>query len=250
MKEIIRRCLHPLAALLVRRRSRPWRFAAGSRCVIVAPHPDDETFGCGGLIATAQAAGVPVAILYLTDGAASHPQHPRLTPATVAVIRQAEAIEAMQRLKVGRNALHFLGIPDGTLSHLSPVDFSVRAQRLADALAPLQATALFLPCRDEGSAEHTGAFEMVQQALLLGQLRPQLFEYPIWARWRPHELVRIARGSRTVWRLAFPALVARKSAAVAANVSQIEATPPWTTSVLPPGFTRCFAASEEFFFER
>lgn len=43
------------------------------RLVIVAPHPDDETLGCGLLIAAAVRAGVRVAVIALTDGQASHP---------------------------------------------------------------------------------------------------------------------------------------------------------------------------------
>lgn len=38
--------------------------------LVLAPHPDDEVFGCGGAIAAHVAAGVPVDVLVLTDGAA------------------------------------------------------------------------------------------------------------------------------------------------------------------------------------
>jgi hypothetical protein len=38
------------------------------RLLIVAPHPDDEVLGCGGLMATAAAQGIPVRVVYLTSG--------------------------------------------------------------------------------------------------------------------------------------------------------------------------------------
>ncbi len=42
-----------------------------AQCVLVlAPHPDDEVFGCGGCLALYQAQGVPVHVLLLTDGGA------------------------------------------------------------------------------------------------------------------------------------------------------------------------------------
>ena len=41
--------------------------------VIVAPHPDDESLGCGALILEAVAARRPVRIVFLSDGAKSHP---------------------------------------------------------------------------------------------------------------------------------------------------------------------------------
>ena len=47
---------------------------AGSGPILVlAPHPDDESLGCGGLIAQACAAGIEVHVAILTDGSMSHP---------------------------------------------------------------------------------------------------------------------------------------------------------------------------------
>src|SRR5262245_24685447 len=43
-----------------------------SPVLVLAPHPDDESLGCGGLIAACQAQGHPVHVLVLTDGAGSH----------------------------------------------------------------------------------------------------------------------------------------------------------------------------------
>ena len=40
----------------------------GERLVIVAPHPDDEVLGCGGLIQQAVAVGADVRVIYLTNG--------------------------------------------------------------------------------------------------------------------------------------------------------------------------------------
>lgn len=39
------------------------------RVLVLAPHPDDEVFGCGGAIARHRALGVPVEVVVLTDGA-------------------------------------------------------------------------------------------------------------------------------------------------------------------------------------
>ena len=37
--------------------------------LVLAPHPDDEVFGCGGAIASHVALGQPVCVVVLTDGA-------------------------------------------------------------------------------------------------------------------------------------------------------------------------------------
>ncbi|MCX5880707.1 MAG: PIG-L family deacetylase [Deltaproteobacteria bacterium] len=41
---------------------------AGTRVLVLAPHPDDETIGCGGTLALHAAAGDPVRVLILTNG--------------------------------------------------------------------------------------------------------------------------------------------------------------------------------------
>ena len=46
------------------------------RLVVVAAHPDDESLGAGGLIATAHDAGISIYVVLLTAGEASHPESP------------------------------------------------------------------------------------------------------------------------------------------------------------------------------
>lgn len=45
----------------------------GARAVIVAPHPDDEILGCGGVLQLLHAAGRSLLLISITDGTASHP---------------------------------------------------------------------------------------------------------------------------------------------------------------------------------
>jgi len=97
----------------------------GERLVIVAPHPDDEVLGCGGLIQQAVAVGAEVRVIYLTNG--DHNQiafklysgHPHLGPKDYFRFgerRRLEATAAMSVLGLPSSNLIFLGYPDyGTL---------------------------------------------------------------------------------------------------------------------------------------
>jgi LmbE family N-acetylglucosaminyl deacetylase len=82
----------------------------GSSALVVAPHPDDETLGCGGLIADLTGAGISVRILVVSDGRASHPV------SGMAAVREAEAAQAATIL--GCDDLVWAGLPDGGLSVL------------------------------------------------------------------------------------------------------------------------------------
>lgn len=80
-----------------------WRPPQG-RVLVLAPHPDDETIGCGGCLLLHRRQGDPVKVVFLTDGAAGGP------PA----LRRAEARRAARVL--GVRALEFWGYPDGALA--------------------------------------------------------------------------------------------------------------------------------------
>lgn len=250
MKKHLRPLVRAVCVSFLRLRSRRYAPAVAGRCVIIAPHQDDEVLGCAGLIHAHRQAGRPVDVVYVTDGAASHRGHPTLAPADVAPMRRSEATAALRPLGVAPESLHFLDAPDGTLAHLSPTEAGAISHRLAHTLASLAPTELFLPCRDDGSSEHTAAYQLTRRALVLAGLAPRLLEYPVWARWSPLRLLRPGWSSRRVLRLSSPRFRTLKREALAAYASQTRPTPPWTRPVLPEGFAACFESSEEFFFER
>ena len=63
--------------------------------LILAPHPDDESLGCGGLIAQCCAAGTPPHVVILTDGCNSHPNSQTHPPERLRHLREEEAREAL-----------------------------------------------------------------------------------------------------------------------------------------------------------
>lgn len=84
---------------------------SATRVLVVAPHPDDETIGCGGTLALLADAGADVRVVVATDGEATiGSPH---TPEATAARRRREAVEACAILGVG--APVFLGLPDGGL---------------------------------------------------------------------------------------------------------------------------------------
>jgi len=103
--------------------------AKDGRILILAPHPDDETIGCAGIIQQALSKGAQVRVVYLTNG--DHNQlafivfEKRLTLRQgefihMGEVRRSEAIKAMKLLGLSDKDLVFLGYPDfGTFAIFS-----------------------------------------------------------------------------------------------------------------------------------
>ncbi len=146
--------------------------------VVVAPHPDDETLGCGGTIAKKIAAGAAVRVVVLSDGGKSH----RHMPAShLAAIRRQEFREATGALGVEQHAATLLGLPDGELQTHIPAAASQIAALLQEH-APRQ---IFIPYRHEPPADHRAAHAAALQAVRERGESLTVYEYPVWfwARW-------------------------------------------------------------------
>ena len=89
------------------------------RIIVFAPHPDDETFGCGGTIAKRISEGYEVIIVVITDGRHAYSKvlgiNSDPTPEELKEIRKEELIRATNVLGVPKKNLLFLDFEDGTL---------------------------------------------------------------------------------------------------------------------------------------
>ena len=97
------------------------KLSQNDRILILAPHPDDESIGCAGIIQHAVEKNIPVHILFLTYGDSNqwsfavYRKHPVLMPKAVlrmGLIRHDEAIAAAKVLDIPADHLTFLGYPD------------------------------------------------------------------------------------------------------------------------------------------
>jgi LmbE family N-acetylglucosaminyl deacetylase len=79
--------------------------------LIVAPHPDDETLGAGGMIARLRLQNIPVTVAAVSDGEKAYPGAHGLGE-----LREREQNEALARLGVERQSVHRLKLPDKELS--------------------------------------------------------------------------------------------------------------------------------------
>ncbi len=103
----------------------PLHLSDTDRILVLAPHPDDEVLGTGGVLLEAARRGLPVRVVFLTCGDSNqwsflaYARRPVLLPRAVLAmgeIRQREARGADAALGIAARDLTFLGYPDfGTL---------------------------------------------------------------------------------------------------------------------------------------
>jgi LmbE family N-acetylglucosaminyl deacetylase len=120
-----------------------WQPLGGGCALVLTPHPDDETLGCGGSLIHHHRAGDKVRVIQVTDGRASRAGG--LGPDEMARRREAEAREAMATLEVD---LVWLGFPeDGWREHelLGPL-----SEQMADA----QPAVIYAPSPIDYHPEH------------------------------------------------------------------------------------------------
>lgn len=169
---------------------------------VVVPHADDETLGCGGLIAAAALRGVAVTITILTDGAASHPGSLAWPPDRLALRRRHEARSAVAQL-AQRVRLNFAEAPDGKLADHP------------DTMGQIPRADIFVTCwQDDPHPDHHAAFFIAQAAA--ARWDAPLLAFPLWVLTTP-----IPVPDLPLQRLDISHYLPRKRAALAEHRSQL-----------------------------
>lgn len=149
---------------------------ASRRLTVLAAHPDDETLGCGALIARSRRAGLPVRVIVATDGRHSTASAV-LSPERLAALRSVELRAACLRLGVPEGEVVELGFPDGALS----VEGGALVDRLTEQLADQPPDVLLVPCARDVHPDHEELHRAAVRVALRLDPRPTVLAYPIWS---------------------------------------------------------------------
>lgn len=154
--------------------------------VVLAPHPDDESLGCGGLIAQAVARGRDVRLVILTDGSGSHPLTPSFTSQMLRDLREAETLAAVAALGLPAGHVTFLRLQDAWVPREGPVAEEA-ARTLVALAAECRAGALLTTWRHDPHCDHKAAAAIVDlAAAALPDLRALAFT--VWGGRLPPDL--------------------------------------------------------------
>lgn len=164
-------------------RSQPLTISRKS-AMVFAPHQDDETLGCGGMIALKRKLCVPVRVVFLTDGQASHDTQSGFERDELVQIRKQEALTALTILGIKSSEITFLDLPDGTLDRLSDEQRQLTIGRLTRLLLAFRPEEVYVPHRRDRHKDHEATYELVQAAILQAGVQVELLQYPVWIFWK------------------------------------------------------------------
>jgi len=183
--------------------------------VVLAPHPDDESLGCGGLLAAA-AAGRAAAVIFVSDGGASHRNSRRYPRGLLCRLREEEALAALAALGLPPGAAHFLRLEDAAVP-CSGAAFDTALSTILGVVQAAGAGTLLATWQHDPHRDHQATHAM---AAAVAQRIPGLrhLAYPVWGHSLPPEtaLPGAPRGAR----LEISAHLPAKRRAIRAHRSQ------------------------------
>ncbi|MDM9383202.1 PIG-L family deacetylase [Chlorogloeopsis sp. ULAP01] len=208
--------------------------------MVFAPHQDDETFGCGGMIALKRELGVPVKVVFLTDG---HKSYFQIKPEDIVQVRKQEATTALNILGVeSPEDIYFIEQPDGELRHISNEQQSNTINQLLQLLESFQPAEVYVPHQKDKHPDHEATYDLVYAALQKSGIKAQVFQYPIWLFWKMPPLFRVnLKPLGQSYQLSIKSVLNKKQQAIHVYDSQ--------RHTLPFSFMRRFFLPSEIFFQ-
>jgi LmbE family N-acetylglucosaminyl deacetylase len=201
--------------------SQPGTPPPATRVLAFAPHPDDEVFGAGGVLALYAATGAAVRVVIVTDGAA------QVEPAgreSYTAARMAESRAALACLAV--YDLQCWGLPDRGLAADGTLP-----ERVAHAIAEWPAEVVLAPSLWEIHPDHVALGRAVLGAVRVTEPTPEVLLYEVGGAQRLNLLVDLA----PVWAAKVQAMACFGTQQSRQNYARhIEALNVWRTYTLPP----------------
>ena len=197
--------------------------------MIIAPHMDDEALACGGLIAKLPYKN-RIHIIYATDGMKSPAPiiagRDEISP-NLGRIRMQESIEAMNKLGVTEQNLHFLCLPEAQLQQ-NIVALGEMVREKIKSIAPQH---IFIPFRYDRHLDHLAVSHVITSDIERGVFHAQVIEYFVYYRWRlmPERDIRRYIKLQFLYRLDIADIADQKRQALDCFTSQTTIYYPWQT---------------------
>lgn len=214
--------------------------------IVFAPHPDDEVFGCCGLIQRLIESGKQVEILIMSGGEKSHQGCCDIDPTLLSSHRRQLTLNAASLYGIDAKNIHFFDFPDGGINRSHPkIDqLTTFFQKI---IIGQQNVSIFYPHqKGEGWPDHVNTAKIAQT---LGDTYCPLahqYEYCVWF-WY-YNCWTINRTHAYLVTMDKSAYRKKQSAIVAYTKPCAPCGHPWS-GILPQPFLWAFKWRRELFFK-
>lgn len=152
-----------------------------STCLVMVPHPDDESLACAGITATLISLNVEVFVILTTDGSKSHPNSQKYPAGKLAELRLSELKNALNLLGTKEENWRFYGAEDAAMPGKGMPGFVDLVDRLAADLTQIKPDLILVPYELDPHCDHRATHQLLISALEQSKIgRPKIWEYPIW----------------------------------------------------------------------
>ena len=148
--------------------------------MVIAPHPDDETLGCGGTVALLLEAGKEVSFVFVSDGTLSHPNSQKYPVSRLRALRETEALNAVLLLGGQVQHVDFLALPDRHVPDEQSPYFEAIVEILIGHIKRAQPDTIFIPWQNDPHPDHRASYQILTAAVAQMEIKPRLVQYPIW----------------------------------------------------------------------
>lgn len=132
------------------------------KILVVAPHPDDESIGCGGLLSLY---GRQCDVLLITNGCDKNQRNLK----EIVEVREKEFINAISSARV--NAYKILHIFQG--------DILSSKKQIRDVITE-QYDYVFVPNQYDAHRDHVAVYKTLKNLIKRGYMKSTLYEYEVW----------------------------------------------------------------------
>jgi LmbE family N-acetylglucosaminyl deacetylase len=194
-----------------------------ARVLVIAPHPDDESLGCGGLIACLTRRASKFCFIFVTDGGASHVGSRSWPRRRLAARRKQETLEALKRLGAADAQSFFFGLPDSAIPPPASDAWEKTLAELTTIVRNFHPTLAVMPWRRDPHCDHRDSWLLATKALKRADARPVILEYAIWLDELGTSSDRPQEGESKTVTIDIGAVLSEKRAAIAAHETQTTA---------------------------
>ena len=211
-------------------------------CLILAPHPDDESLGCAAAVMRKVDAGTAAHVVVVTDG---RNWPPNRDPVDNIATRASELREACRLLGLGAGDLTHLSFPP---DQLSPSDGSL-IDAVADAIRIHRPDDVLCTSEADPHGDHA-ALAIATRTALAGS-KSRLLAYPIWQWERPRRWMHMVQKYSWPEKVSIGEYLERKREIIGVFRSQLagSAGGDLVGMGLSPTFLGNFLGSYEMFFQ-